>query len=105
MRDSTIYAKWKEQDQQYQRLIQFIQGQYQTNINNMNELILSINALKSILIEKEIMNLEDIEVAIKKEIELHKNLDQEEAAPEQSEDKQAFKGEHNPRRPCGRHFY
>ena len=85
MRDSTILGKWKEQDIQYQSLIQFIKGQYQTNINNMNELILSINALKAILIEKEVMNLEDIEVAIKKEIELQKNLDQE--VPEQSEDK------------------
>ena len=86
MRDSTIYKKWKEQDQQYQRLIQFVQGQYQNNINNMNELILSINALKAILIEKEVMNLEDIEVAIKNEIELQKNMDKEDS-PQESEGK------------------
>ena len=87
MRDSTILNKWKEQDQHYQRLIQFVQGQYQNNINNMNELILSINALKAILIEKEVMSIEDIETAVKNEIELQKNMDKEEVDPQESEDK------------------
>ena len=86
MRDSTIIAKWKKQDIEYQRLVQFVQGQYQNNINNMNELILSVNALKAILIDKEIMTIESIEIAIKNEIEIQKNLDNEgEATPQESE--------------------
>lgn len=85
MKDSTIYAKWREQDKQYQQLVNFIQGQYQNNIKNMNDIILSVNALKSILIDRKIMTKEELEEFVKNEVEYQKKLTNGEVTEETKE--------------------